>query len=491
MKIKWIVATSLAVLLLLTSCGSNEYENDSQIAEDDLLPVHNLSVLTRNEFEFVIRQAWEDMSASLADYNLQLEITAYAPEESENQGMRLQTMLMAGQGYDMFIHNNHSLLQFSRSGFLRDIYTLIEQDPAVSRDDFFYQAFEALEIDGGLYAFPLSVGFYYIFINDSLPQPLIDRFTALDTIAFYDIFSIYSEAIGNPEFAHMSLFDSGFAWALAAPSTLLDMHMVDFVDFDNRTANLTDSAFIDFTKNFVSLFADGSIGGIGVGWHPVSGPSFFRQAAVRQAFIIRNAWLCPGFAFVEPNHFTHGIPITDNSGRLIMDKRIETYGLPTEAVTGETIYTARSNVHNGVRATVCITAFGNDFLAWELTKHLISAFSEPRGRATSEIFAGGSESMTSPIKRELFRPHVTRAMRNFRQFTEEHNLGLADEDWQEVTEVAIERLAVYNEMPMTRPGTDIPSVLFASDLEHLLHGLITVEEFAQILQNRVSLWLIE
>jgi ABC-type glycerol-3-phosphate transport system substrate-binding protein len=86
-------------------------------------------------------------------------------------------MLMAGQGPDIFMLHAHSYWHYALSGYLADIYTLIDACPYASRGDFYTNALKPFEIDGGLYALPMSFGPEYIAINASLPQPLLDRFS--------------------------------------------------------------------------------------------------------------------------------------------------------------------------------------------------------------------------------------------------------------------------------------------------------------------------
>jgi len=90
-----------------------------------------------------------------------------------------------------YIEDNRDLRTFARSGFLVDIYTLIDADPHISRDDFFTEALRAFEINGRLFMLPISFGFQYVGINAGLPQEFIDRFTQHSTITFPQMIDLY------------------------------------------------------------------------------------------------------------------------------------------------------------------------------------------------------------------------------------------------------------------------------------------------------------
>ena len=58
-------------------------------------------------------------------------------------------------------------------------------------------------------------------------------------------------------------------------------------------------------------------------------------------------------------------------------------------------------------------------------------------------------------------------------------------------DAAIERIAHYNEQPMAMLHPMIPHGLIQDNFDMFRQGLLTPQEFAQRLQNTISLWLIE
>jgi hypothetical protein len=367
----------------------------------------------------------------------------------------------------------HPARAYARSGFLVDIYTLIDECQHTSRDDFFTQALTAYEMDGGLYLFPLSFGFKYISINANLPQSAIDRFTQLSAISMRQLFELYHEIIaeyGN-EFGHLNF--------------LQDMDMIimrsgilnGFVDFDTRASNLMDEDFISLLEHWAPLDPWDDIGFFTmIITHPANSIARLQDLAGNYMFMVDTASLNPSYAFLTPAevHFKHHIPLTDEAGRLLINNS--------------------PGVYNPNWATVCITTVGDSALAWEFTRYLIATYSQPAHMVEGRW---GHNSFASPILRSLYERHISRALESFampsgpaarrvwRVAAQE-----PDELMREINNV-LPRLAAYNEMPLVLMDALIPYSLHNYTLNYLSLGLITAADAAQQLHNSITLWLME
>ena len=111
-------------------------------------------------------------------YRFRLQLTTYSLESRDDFLQRFNIMFMAGDGYDLFVVDDHPLINLSRNGMIADIYEMIDNDPNVIRDDFYTNILEAFEYQGQLLSIPLHFGFTYVGINASLPQSIQDRFAA-------------------------------------------------------------------------------------------------------------------------------------------------------------------------------------------------------------------------------------------------------------------------------------------------------------------------
>jgi len=170
--------------------------------------------------------------------------------------------------------------------------------------------------------------------------------------------------------------------------------------------------------------------------------------------------------------FINGIPIADSQGRLLLDPEV--------------------SMDSSTWASASISASGNGELAWEFIQYLVSSFSRPQQGAG--IHPWGRYSMTTPIKRNLFETHLAAAFEEMRLYTNSLaalRIDIESHDWLQLVDDAMDRLFIFNEMPMARAHSHIPNSLFWDNFEIFMMGLMTAEEFAEQLHNAVSLWLIE
>jgi hypothetical protein len=461
-------------------------EEDQPWTASDL-PARTLTVLASNQHAGVLQQAANAMNAAWRARNEPYVFELIIDEHDwtdqagvEERNTRLQTQLMAGQGPDMFtilrLQNMHALAD---SGFLADIYTLMDNDPRTSRDDFFMEALAAFEMGGGLYVFPTNFGFQYVAINTKLPQHVISRFAQYETITIGQMMEIYLYVMDNhaEEFGHLILATSsgGVRGTVAA----LEAVAGGFIDFNTRSANLTDPSFVSFLESFLRV-ADGRevIQSWGVGLH--GGEDWRRGQAEVSVFMIENSQLTPIHAFIPQVNpiFSHHALLVDDQGRLLLD----------DLRWSQSIWSA-----------FCITAAGDSALAWEFLQYVIPAYSEPVGRAGVDPVFGapiwGSQYLNSPVQREVFQSHTRRAFNLLFERGGNDALSFINaenpEELNREIEAGINRLAELNEKPMGMLAPMIPQNLFEDDFELLMLGAISASDFAQRMQNSVALWLME
>jgi len=505
----YTIATIVAILsiavLSLSACGRNRNENGRRqnnalriYDEATGLPIRTLTVRTSNLHTATIQQAAAAMNATWQErgepYIFQVEIQDHPWHDwdgTEARQTRIKTELMAGQGPDIIVHENmHQVHALATSGFLQNIYTLIDEDPNSSIDEFFTQALQAFEINNGLYVFPLSFGFDYVAVNANLPQTFIDRFTQKSSISFTEMMAFYLDLMDayGEEFGHLE--PDGFAQL----SSLFTMRSTinEFIDFNTRTANLTDPSFIETLELFPRIYDDRVVLRVGQGGTP-NMLGFMQDQTEEAVFFWFNIGLAhfDTFFAAEPPTFIHYIPLTDNHGRLMISNSLGGGGK--------------------VWACISIVTTGNQTLAWELARHMVYAYTNPVGLSALNIVRGapnlwGNRSFATPIMRSFFPeqplrifehmyneyyhpafgPNTPRSrrMQGFTGFDDPANRTRQFTD-------AVNRIGVYNEQSMGLLFPLVPDYLFEDHLDQLLYGLITAETAAQRMQNAVSLWLIE
>jgi len=463
-------------------------------AERDGLPERSLSVLGFEWFENVLRQAEAAMNADWAlrgmEYNFNLDFSSYNFNTMTAAQARLQAALMAGQGYDIFLQcYDQPLWAWSESGLIRDIWTLIDADPGLSRDDFYVNVLSAYERNGRLFALPVSFGFMYASINMELPQSIISRFAVYDTITTSQLLAIYLSLMEEypEEFGHM--YFGGSVWKVSTPFDLIATAMGDFIDLDARSANLTDSRFVDFMELVRQAFPGINMrSGISFQGGDMTIRGGDHDFSRERAFWVYAERLGPAHAMLSHYDpvFYHHIPITDEHGRLLINSAPLGFG-------------------TNVWTTLIYPTTGNGELAWEFTQHLMRAMVNPIG--VGQYGQGGRygnwgpSSLATPILRTYFETQVTQALESVIDFSRRPTrpsgweyIGTdTPEGRAEVLDGVLSRLGAYNEMPVTI------APFFSQDfrertmdeIDAFLRGNVSALDTAQLLQNRVTLWLIE
>ena len=514
---KYFVFVALCIAMwLLTACGGTNVE--VQPTTD-----HVLTILARSTYEGPIRQAEQALIAEWAErpdkegHTFAIELTTFHLDDETNHLTRLDTMLMAGQAYDIFfpVVEHRHIRDYALSGFLTDFYPLIESCQFSSRDDFFANALQAWEVDSGLYVFPWDFEFNFAFMNSALPQPLIDRFNEHTTIMVADLVDMYRELL----YDHSHDFEN-FAFShgstLHHPSRVMASSLGNFIDFENSTASLTNYTFIEFLTNMIDVFDESRLRGQDAelwrnfwttyenpiplwGFSPhslqmisggtnnfrwVESVSMWRGGAHPATNMLPHAFITESRNFFAAAAITHentfepfferGIPLVDEQGRLLIGNDAE------------------------YPAGVAISASANGAVAWDFTRHLVNAFNRREMFSFYSLFY--PTSIAIPMVRDLFdfRVHafLIEADNFFRPWQmvptpiplefRQDPFGWASI----VANAAMPYIAAFAEMPMALTRPPIPEHLYIDNLELLLRGLITPQDFAQRTQNAVSLWLI-
>jgi len=448
------------------------------------LPVRTLTIHADNRHTAMFQQAAVAMNASWQERNVGYTFELFMDDWPWNdshagdaRNARLQTELMAGQGPDIFIWANMNLRNFAQIGIIADIYPLMDACELTNRSDFFEHVLEAFEFNGGLYIFPTSFGFHQVGINAHIPQQFIATHTARETITLREIMDTYVRVRSDSDFAHMrsGLNVASFHFDAIAAA------MQPFIDFEARTVDLTHPRFIETLEAIRHAF-DGRQSITSGGWSNAPGPDFFSPSGemgdiIFDMSVMRGMAASPFFPRTE-NHFIEYRPLTDEVGRLLIQP------------FGESIW-----------ATLSITAAGQPELAWEFITYLLREYPHATGRArvcpifgSSAYWAG--QSIATPILRE--NAHMPRYLFETKTNPAQYGRFMG---WdfsgprEQYIDMAMTRLAELNEMPVALANPIIHGEVFGGpdgiNLLNFMDGVITAEAFAQMMQNSVSLWLIE
>jgi len=476
----------VCTILVLSACGRDridDYAPNGDYAEGAtievlsiLIPETLLNILeTFSTSQFHFHIAEETLNQELYELNreFELEISTFSWRDIVDLLPRMEVLMMAGEMYDIFyLMPQQNLWRYSQNGFLADIYTLIDNCSHTNREDFFINALNAFTINDGLYAFPLGFNFEYIAISAEMPQEFVDRFNGMDAITPIELMHMYIDLRSRYPNEFDSLFVARNSFASFNPDFVLERALSDFVNVNEQVSNINSNRFIEFLNSLkhvhdlhgfsVSAQLDFMIRTSGlctVGER--------QRGSVRYMFNSDNVFLNSIFAYFEPSRqsFLYHIPLVNNYGELYLSGFNRPHAFS-------------------------IAATGNAALAWDFLRHLIV----PMAVTTNYRQPRGWNTLTIPIKRSYFESNfLSTIYRSFRadavslQFT---GMGEGDPGREERIQRALDIHTAFSEMPVATIPL-VPISIIEEDLSLFMDGVITAEDAALRMHNRVSLWLIE
>jgi len=513
MRIKQILCILALAVVSLAACGrgGDDYDNGyneetivsgnvqgsvgtgtGEVQADPDPNVRTLSVLAWSGYEAIfttianrINWDWRD-----TPYTLNLEITTVGdntspfmvnPGEATQVEERLRVMMLAGQGYDIVALNQLNLpwWNWAESGFLLDVWDLIDACDVFHRDNLYLNALEAFETTGGhLFALPFTFGFEYVGINTKLPQSIIDAFRQHDSISKSELLQLYSNLIDNFDYNHLQ-FIGTFSMAADYRNVLL-REIASLIDFENQTSNINSSQFVDFL-NLVSIAypIDKTFNNARVGGYPfIAGPEYELLSNLIAFHVVDNHLNAARGVLPAGDEalFNYFIPLSDNAGNL------------------RTFNGDPSFAHWDRLIRLSFPAMGNEDLAWYFTLHLFERYEHDSTWGRESFFS-------TPIVRSNFASDVGYSLERAILFDDRRgaasrilsNAVHHPNTQEQEIENAIARLAELNEMPIA-PIPFFPQGLsdgLMDTFDQFLRGLITAQAAAEQMHNRVFLWLIE
>jgi len=507
-RIKFLNLIAIVVLLLLSACG-DEHLPDYHLNMEDEIYETQMRILTMYALDWggmllltdpsstylsgstlgdgnvsrllglaetALNRSWQESGET---YEFRLDLTTFLRHEIEEQQLRLQVKMMSGQGYDILSLNYQPLWSFAASGFLADIYELMEQDIHTNRDDFYTNILEAWEINGRLYSLPLAFAFDYVGINAGLPQSFIDRFMwynrTYGSISIQALLRIYNDLMREYEekFGHLHLGNSA---KLLSPVVATGLVMSEYIDFDNGTSYLNSNTFIEFLHELRLAF---DITDVTSPRSAIENDiiNFLNDDVTSLAFWSYTWWNCRVFTLFPESDmavYINFTPIGNQNGQLILNQSTGWVGL-----------------HNWLALSVGVQA--DNVLAWEFIKHLMTT---SIGNTGDAFVIGGHYSLSTPIKKEYFLPHLRPALRNILRepglsqvidyLDVPHPIIAGDE----LMNMATTQIEANHNKP-AKLAHFISREFYKDLLVELFTDSITPNDMAEELHNRISLFLLE
>ena len=344
--------------------------------------------------------------------------------------------------------------------FFADWLPIMEADPNFHEEDWHMNVFDAMSRDGRLIGFPMSFDFppgnSYFTINNIIPG-LAEVFEDRQHISLAEMMEIHSRT--SPTLAAPMYMTRDFDVLMAVESNI-----DDFFDLETGRIEFNTPEFINFISHARELTSPGRE------FTPVSMPFFLEigdralMEGLSQRYMFRRAWTVNYEifnVFEEDLFFANPLPYTNRQGELLIT--------PWRTFV----------LHAG--ATPTQKALALDFLRFILEA--------PHDLILRPMHI---ETYASPLRgsaRFAFERHPNAYYARF------GTLGWRpiNNDWPQAFETMITRAEATKEMPMqdTRYAPDVIRNAVREILHQFHDGLITAEQAANDLQNRVTLIIME
>ena len=363
---------------------------------------------------------------------------------------QLTVQLLAGDADDMFLAGYLTDNKIVESGYLADLYPLMRNDPTFNEDDYYMNAIHSLSHNGKLLFFTPT--FYYDMygVNNRFTTDLVTRFQQYETVTHRQIFELYQKfAAESGLYAYQELDVLNF----------LARNILEYVDFEKKTCDFMNEAFIQLLRDLKTATNPQQITYGMVGTNGDSGYIFttpmFEEAAQKYMFkfaITEYLYYPAFFPFVEPQAFVDFKPVVNEAGSLL----INTYPYSISE------------------------ASQNKELAWEFLKFLAS----PEANEDFHIYG-------FPVHRGLFQSYMMKDVADNVEYWRAQKPIEGDNE-----AVAARQLAIYErylDMPMEESSGLYMGIykFLQESVSAYYQDVLTAEQVASELQNKISLYLIE
>ncbi|MCL1873106.1 MAG: extracellular solute-binding protein [Clostridiales bacterium] len=438
-----ILAIGLITVFLISSTGCGDKNEDAKKR------TLTISVPADSSHTQLTLQAFKNKfpDVELVFNNYDLDYAKY------NQ--QISTQLLGGGAPDLFMPTSDFSPKLFDSGLLADFYPLMQSDPDFNEDDYYMNVIKSGEYCGKLFWFPSYFGHRPIAVNNLFSKSLAERYKSFDAINLRQLLDLYN-----------SLPDKGGRYLCDPTAAISDWYT--FIDFANKTCDFNNDYFIKYItdqKNITDPKKE-------ISDHISKGKDFFNQwdisdfsdsnlqerYALEYIFKVNSgdtSYLSLLLPYANERAFTHFIPLADDKGSLI----------------------------TGLGDSFCISAASaNKDLAWEFIK----LFTNP----DKEEFIQTLPTFFHPIRRDLFKATTTRILEN--TIEEKRKVEAIDGETSQIVEGIMAFLERCNDMPMVSPirMVEIDRII-EETLTDFLMDLLTAEQAASILQNKISLYLTE
>ena len=456
MKLKHLGKFAIAVIMALcfVACGSARTQDYSQFSQDETLTIAVPSGYAR---------IFQALAAAYrgANPDADVEIISFDCDEAARVHIGLQ--LMAGNAPVMIYGAWVDYLDPFAARHLTDWFNIMHADPNFDEDMWFMNVFDAVSANGQMRGFPLFYTYYYIAANSLVPG-LAEALEAHKTISVEEMIELHRQFSTN----HRMYLAHGFGLNFALEQQLGNFFNLETgkVDFANRQFSdvFTTSRNITHHNQLCRREMDNNIRGNWYAEEILSYRYFFRK--------IDNLDFEYKSIFDRDTLFVNPTLLTNQRGELLIRPGI-TFALSSAA-------------------SPCMQAMAFDFLRYikdanECWRELyIMFYGLLHPPAPLSVNRGYLRFQSEYIFLEVLR----RGYRSAVWADHIWNTSLLRED---ITDIIYPKMAAAGDMPMAdmRYGPDIVTAIVREAYWQFYSGLVSADQSAHDLQNRITIALME
>ena len=442
------------------------YDGDSDKAAYSLIVLKQVDASTlpqRQELTLACLYLDWDLRTEIINFNksqdqvriVVKDYSQYATEEDYNAGLqKLNTEILSGMVPDLFaVDSNLPLASYGSKGILTDLWTLIDADPELSRDDLMTHLFDVMSLDGKLYQIVDTFS-----INTVVGRT--DRIGTADSWTVAELMDVWDSL---PEDAMVC---GGMDTKNDMMYTCVYRNIDSFIDWASLQCRFDSQEFIDlltFVNSFPQEFDYENFD-----WDAY-GSDYDRLASGKQMLL---------YTYLSSfNDVQRMDAITDGKPNYI--------GYPTTEGSGSSF-----QVYSGLAISASCK---NMDAAWSFVRRFLT-----------EDYQTKEYMWEFPTNRHAFENYAKQRMTP--QYTEDPETGeqvKQPQDWYwvnddltieiyEMTQEEYDRfLAVYEKTDRMNSYNQAISDIIGQECEAFFAGQKTAEETAKLIQNRVNLYIYE
>ncbi len=369
-------------------------------------------------------------------------------DEKYRQEMRVN--ITAGDVPDLIFTDLDYTSNFATTNHIMDLNAFMQNDPTFNKDDYFMGVFEACEIHGKLYNMPNAVNFIFLRMKEDVLRTAEVDINSLETVDYKFLLDVYNKAIdsGNfPDLKHIGREGT------EGTAVLYRHEIANAFNSRDMTASFNSPEFIEYLK--LTNEHDSSIL-----FRYFSGPIYDGTEA-----------------FIDDSYFAESVfsSLTGFATGEFITQEIEGVTDPIPVVTSSEEFLIMLTYHMSIP-----TNAKNPALAWEFIKYCIYESEEmPDGLEIENLgkWNGDRFEQNVPVNKNNMKRFINAQLTTSTQEEKDKMIALYEN--------ALSRPLVKENVNAYLPVYEILAQYYETD------GLYTAEETAQMLQERVEVYLKE